>query len=214
MSCPAFAVEPCGLAYPEIAGVPRFAGESYVASFGRQWNRYDVARDEEDEAVFTVKTGIHPHELAGKLVLDAGCGGGRYARLLGRFGARVVGVDLSSAVQKARALCSDFPDVTILQGDLTELPLADGISLTSLFPRSACYTTARTRGARPSTRSPNASNRAGQLAVLALSQKNCAAARTLLGLIAPHFASTCLPGAGSGTNLGRAGSAGKHSGCE
>ena len=35
-----------------LGGIPRFAGEGYVASFGRQWNRYDVARDEEDEATF------------------------------------------------------------------------------------------------------------------------------------------------------------------
>ena len=120
--CPA-----CDRTYPDIGGVPRFAGESYSASFGRQWNRYDVSRDEEDEAVFEVKTGIRPRDLAGQLVLDAGCGGGRYARLLGRFGAHVIGVDLSSAVEKAKSLCADLPNVAILQGDLTELPLAEGI---------------------------------------------------------------------------------------
>src|SRR5437763_15003663 len=88
----------CGTSYPITGGIPRFAGEGYVASFGRQWNRYDVARDEEDEAVFRVKTGVEPRDLAGKLVLDAGCVGGRYALLAARHGARVVGVDLSSAV--------------------------------------------------------------------------------------------------------------------
>jgi SAM-dependent methyltransferase len=117
----------CALTFPDLGGVPRFAGESYVASFGRQWNRYDVARDAEDEAVFAVKAGVDPRDLAGKLVLDAGCGGGRYARLLGRFGAKVVGVDLSSAVEKAASLCADLPDVSILQGDLTRIPLAEGV---------------------------------------------------------------------------------------
>ena len=107
-------------------GVPRLAGEAYVASFGRQWNRYDVARDEEDEAVFAVKTGVEPGELKGLLVLDAGCGGGRYARLAGRFGAKVVGVDLSSAVDKAAALCADMPGVAIVQADLLDLPAAEG----------------------------------------------------------------------------------------
>jgi SAM-dependent methyltransferase len=105
--------------------VPRFAGEAYVASFGRQWNRYEVARDEEDEAVFQVKTGIEPHDLEGKLVLDAGCGGGRYARIAARHGARVVGVDLSAAVEKAASLCTGWPDVTIVQADLLGLPLAE-----------------------------------------------------------------------------------------
>jgi SAM-dependent methyltransferase len=117
----------CGAVYPVEGGVPRLAGETYVASFGRQWNRYDVARDEEDEAVFAVKTGVNPRELGGKLVLDAGCGGGRYARLVGRCGATVVGVDLSEAVEKAAALCNELPGVTIARADLLDLPLAEGV---------------------------------------------------------------------------------------
>lgn len=122
---PTLACAACGLSYPIVQDVPRFAGETYTASFGRQWNRYDVARDEEDEATFRVKTGLDPRELAGKLVLDAGCGGGRYARLLGRHGARVVGVDLSAAVNKAAALCADMPNVSIIQADLLDLPLVE-----------------------------------------------------------------------------------------
>ncbi len=124
---PGFRCPSCARDYPEEGGIPRFAGESYVASFGRQWNRYDVARDAEDEAVFLVKTGVEPRELAGLLVLDAGCGGGRYARVAGRHGAKVVGVDLSSAVEKAAALCADLPGVAIVQADLTRLPLAEGV---------------------------------------------------------------------------------------
>ena len=115
----------CGEVYPVERGAVRLAGGAYVESFGRQWNRYDVARDEEDEATFAVKTGVHPRDLAGLLVLDAGCGGGRYARLAGRAGARVVGVDLSAAVDKAAALCEGLPDVAIVQADLLDLPLAE-----------------------------------------------------------------------------------------
>ncbi len=118
--CPA-----CGVVVPILNGVPRLAGETYVASFGRQWNRYDVARPEEDDAVFRVKTGMAPEDLRGKLVLDAGCGGGRYARLLGEHGANLVGVDLSAAVEKAATLCAPFPNVAIVQADLLDLPLAD-----------------------------------------------------------------------------------------
>ena len=116
----------CGASYPVAKGVPRLAGESYVESFGRQWNRYDVARPEEDLAVFVVKTGMDPGGLRGKLVLDAGCGGGRYARLLGEHGANLVGVDLSAAVEKASALCAALPNVRIVRADLLDLPLAEG----------------------------------------------------------------------------------------
>lgn len=122
---PALRCQACAIDYPVSNDIPRLAGETYVASFGRQWNRYDVARDEEDEATFALKTGVHPRDLVGKLVLDAGCGGGRYAQLVGRFGAKVVGVDLSSAVEKAAALCANLPNVTIVQADLLNLPLAE-----------------------------------------------------------------------------------------
>jgi SAM-dependent methyltransferase len=118
----------CSAEVPIVDGIPRLAGEleSYSASFGRQWNRYDVLRPEEDEATFLVKTGITPAELRDRLVLDAGCGGGRYARLVGSHGAKVIGVDLSSAVVRASRMCEGLPTVAILQADLLDLPLADG----------------------------------------------------------------------------------------
>jgi SAM-dependent methyltransferase len=117
----------CAATVAIVDGIPRLAGtaESYASSFGRQWNRYDVARPEEDEAVFQIKTGVLARDLAGCLVLDAGCGGGRYARLLGEHGAQVLGVDLSAAVAKASALCAPFPNVLIVQDDLLDLSVAE-----------------------------------------------------------------------------------------
>lgn len=123
---PALHCTTCGRNYPTTRGVPRLAGETYVESFGRQWNRYDVARPDEDEAVFRVKTGRSSADLKDQLVLDAGCGGGRYSCLLAHQGARVIGVDLSDAVDKARALCGGLPNVEIVQADLLDLPLAEG----------------------------------------------------------------------------------------
>ncbi|MGO9470778.1 MAG: class I SAM-dependent methyltransferase [Isosphaeraceae bacterium] len=112
---------------PIVAGVPRLAAFTgfYADSFGRQWNRYDVARPEEDAAIFQVKTGLRPADLEGRLVLDAGCGGGRYAALTGAHGARLIGVDLSTAVEKAAAVCARLPNVLIVQADLLDLPLAE-----------------------------------------------------------------------------------------
>ena len=121
-----FAVAPARPASRSSRKSPAWRATPYAASFGRQWNRYDVMRPDEDEATFLVKTGVAAGELAGKLVLDAGCGGGRYAHLVGGRGARVIGVDLSAAVEKAAALCHDLPDVAIVQADLLDLPLAEG----------------------------------------------------------------------------------------
>jgi SAM-dependent methyltransferase len=120
LACPS-----CEAKVPVVSGIPRVVADSYAASFGRQWNRYDVARPIEDEATFWVKTGISPSELAGCLVLDAGCGGGRYTRLVAGHGARVVGVDRSAAVEKAAELCANLANVLIVQSDLLDLPLAE-----------------------------------------------------------------------------------------
>lgn len=111
-------------AYPIVRQIPRFAGDDYISSFGLQWNRYDVVRPEMDAATFQAKTGAHPNELKGLNVLDAGVGGGRYAKLVGQAGARVIGLDLSSAVEKARTVCADMENVYIAQADLLNPPVA------------------------------------------------------------------------------------------
>lgn len=111
--------------FPVVRRIARFAGEAYIESFGIQWNRYDVVRPAMDEATFTAKTGVRPADLDGLDVLDAGVGGGRYAILAGSAGARVVGLDLSSAVEKASDICRDLPNVVIVQGDLLKPPLAE-----------------------------------------------------------------------------------------
>ncbi len=113
----------CGREVPVVAGIPRFvAHEAHLASFGRQWNRYEVAHADEDRATFKAKTGFALEELSGKSVLDAGCGGGRYSRITAEAGAAVVGVDFTLAVEKAAALCRDLPAVRFVQADLKHLP--------------------------------------------------------------------------------------------
>ncbi|MDB5391368.1 MAG: ubiG [Planctomycetaceae bacterium] len=103
--------------------IPRFVQQDHLASFGLQWNKYEVAHDDEDQATFQAKTGISLSELSGLRVLDAGCGGGRYSKVAGEAGADVVGADHSSAVDKAAKLCGHLPNVHFLQGDLKRLPL-------------------------------------------------------------------------------------------
>ncbi|MDB5348322.1 MAG: ubiG [Schlesneria sp.] len=113
----------CKVSYPIIDGIPRFISDQHLASFGRQWNKYEVAHDDEDRATFQAKTGISLAELSGLRVLDAGCGGGRYSKVCGEAGAAVIGADHSDAVSKARQLCSRLPSVAFVQADLKRLPL-------------------------------------------------------------------------------------------
>ncbi len=116
----------CGWAYPVINGIPRFVAQQHLASFGLQWNRYEVAHDDEDRATFQAKTGASLEALSGLRVLDAGCGGGRYSKIAAEAGADITGADHSTAVEKAAELCGHLDNVRFLQADLKKLPLERG----------------------------------------------------------------------------------------
>ena len=97
------------------------------AAYSLQWNRFRIIRGEEDRATFENRTGFRDADLAGKLVLDGGCGMGRYLRVVAGRGARlVVGIDLSRAVDAARDLTAGLPDVAITRGDLLRPPFPPG----------------------------------------------------------------------------------------
>jgi len=115
----------CSRSFPIIEGIPRFVEQQHLASFGLQWNRYEVAHAEEDLATFQAKTGIALSELSGLKVLDAGCGGGRYCRVAAEAGAHVFGADHSAAVEKASRLCAGLNEVKLVQADLKHLPFAE-----------------------------------------------------------------------------------------
>ena len=66
-----------------------------------------------------------PSELDGRLVLDVGCGAGRFAEVALDAGAEVIGVDLSSAVDAAYANLATHPRFHCIQASVYELPFAD-----------------------------------------------------------------------------------------
>ncbi len=96
-------------------------------AYALQWGRFRIIRPEEDRATFRNRTGLNPPDLATSLVLDAGCGMGRYLRVAAESGGRVVGLDLSAAVEAARDLTDGLPRGVLLRGDLLRPPLADGL---------------------------------------------------------------------------------------
>jgi SAM-dependent methyltransferase len=131
LDCTAFRCSGCGHNFPVVGGVPRFVSKAqYASSFGFQWLKHartqlDGANSRNSEEFFRSRLGLSPEEISGKLVLDVGCGMGRFAEVASRFGARVVGVDLSRAVEAAHANLASRGNVQVMQGDVFHLPFAE-----------------------------------------------------------------------------------------
>src|SRR5262245_35820196 len=125
----------CGRIYsrdPRNGVISFVEEESYAKSFGLQWNTFsheqldnDQIRDSERR--LRQETRLFPEQIAGKIVLDAGCGMGRFLDVVSRDGASLaVGVDLSSAVDAAAENLSDRDNVLIVKGDIFRLPFLRG----------------------------------------------------------------------------------------
>ncbi len=125
--------------FPIANGIPRFVQHQLNAdqartrdSFGDEWTRlypehgHSTPEWQAERDIFLEYTRSLPSEYRGKLVLDAGCGNGRYAKLANDWGARVVCVDISSAVDIAQANVGARPDVAVVQADLFKLPFREG----------------------------------------------------------------------------------------
>jgi SAM-dependent methyltransferase len=120
----------CGESYPIIRWIPRFVPmENYAANFGLQWNRFrktqldsysghPISRDR-----FVNETGLTPAgSLKNKVVLDAGCGAGRFAEIALSLGAQVVAIDYSNAVEACRQNLCAYKNLNIVQADIYHLP--------------------------------------------------------------------------------------------
>jgi SAM-dependent methyltransferase/uncharacterized protein YbaR (Trm112 family) len=123
---------PCNQTFPIVRGIPRFvSSDQYVGSFSYEWNRWnqvqlDIANGRrESEETFAEKTSFTPADLKGKLVLDVGCGAGRFLDVASRWGAQVIGIDLSFAVEASQKNVGDHPNVSVIQADVFRLPFRD-----------------------------------------------------------------------------------------
>jgi SAM-dependent methyltransferase len=123
----------CGATYPIRRGIPRFVTSGdYADSFGFQWNRFKLEQLDSANGTtlsrdrFYSETGWSPEWLDGKLVLDGGCGAGRFLEVATRTGAYVVGVDLSNAVDAAAATLADRERLDLVQAKIDRLPFRPG----------------------------------------------------------------------------------------
>ena len=128
----------CSISYPIIDGIPHFAGSitdahvrMTVKGFGHQWTQSNQfvqnTRLSAINLFLDFIEPVKPEYFSGKIILDGGCGQGRFTKQAAEFGAElVVGVDLSQAVDAAFKNTRSLPNVCIIQADLFNLPFKPG----------------------------------------------------------------------------------------
>lgn len=94
--------------YQIVNSIPRFvSSDSYVDSFTYEWSIFadtlldSISGDMFSENFFQGHVISALDSLSDKLILDVGCGMGRFMELAAGYGGEVVGIDLSYAVDTA-----------------------------------------------------------------------------------------------------------------
>ena len=133
----------CKARFPITRGVPRFVPDEgdYCKNFGYQWQRWkDLQIDRlgghhMSERRFFAESPWDKAWLKGKLILDAGCGAGRFTDIAAQYGAQVVACDISAAIDACRETTAIYGEqVHHVQASLYDLPLRKGI-----FDGVFCY---------------------------------------------------------------------------
>ena len=119
----------CGRTFPIVRSIPRFVpSEDYAQSFGYQLNYFDktqldshMGNDLSRERFFA--TTQWPQKMDGQMILEAGCGMGRFTQIALETGAELFSFDLSNAVEANLRNNGESSRVHILQASIYEIPL-------------------------------------------------------------------------------------------
>lgn len=94
-----------------------------LQSYSYQWRKFkDMYPDWEQVFLDSIKP-ITPDFFAGRVGLDGGCGFGRSLFYAATYGAEMIGLDLSEAIEAARENTRHLPNVHLVQGDIFHPPI-------------------------------------------------------------------------------------------
>ncbi len=108
--------------------IPRFYEENYCESFSFQWKKFrDLQLDSKNKNKHSEErlkkcTKWDLSKLKGKKILECGCGPGRFTEVFLKYGATVVGVDMSKAIEVNYENNGENNNLLLIQGDITKLP--------------------------------------------------------------------------------------------
>jgi SAM-dependent methyltransferase len=112
-----------------VNGIPRFVPpDNYARDFGQQWNLFPTTQLDSVSGLSLSEERLSRclrgelSGLAGKLVLEAGSGAGRFTEILLKHGAIVHSFDYSNAVEANALNNGSHENLTLAQADIREMP--------------------------------------------------------------------------------------------
>ena len=128
----AFTCMRCKAVYPIVNGIPRFVtapvdelARRTQESFGYEWSQFSDWKLSGETNFLQYFGDFDFTWVRGRTVLDAGCGMGRHARQMAAYAGRLIAMDFSTAIDHAKENSAELMNVTCIQGDITQLPVAD-----------------------------------------------------------------------------------------
>jgi SAM-dependent methyltransferase len=92
-------------------------------SFGYQWMVFGEMTDQFREDFLNYISPVSPDFFVGKRGLDAGCGFGRHLYYAAQFGAKMIGLDFSEAITRAKEIAGELEGVQFIQGEIQRPPI-------------------------------------------------------------------------------------------
>lgn len=117
----------------ELKGTLSQLQKETIDKFSYEWKTYSTFGWEDpvynidyERQVFSQKTLFDPCEFKDRIVLDAGCGNGRYLHWASQYGANLaIGIDIGYSVDVAQENLKNAKNVELVQCDLFHLPFKE-----------------------------------------------------------------------------------------
>ena len=130
----------CTSKFPITNYIPRFVSlKNYASSFGFQWNRHARTQIDRYSRLTISRDRFHKEtnwqeRLDGEIILEAGCGAGRFTQIAIETGAEVFSFDYSIAVDSCIENHGLVDNLHILQADIYHIPFKK-----NLFDKVFCF---------------------------------------------------------------------------
>ncbi len=129
--------------YPIIRGIPRFVPlekDNYARTFGYQWKKWPRVQFEKEnigrpmeghttrmwERITGITNAPQASSDSKEVLVDIGCGPGRFSDVALEKGYAVIAVDYSGAVEAARDNFPGNKNICVIQADALKLPIKKG----------------------------------------------------------------------------------------